>query len=329
MKKLLGIILILGFNMYGLEIDSSYPIELPRQEGYLKVSNKHEIFYSLFGNPQGIPVVILHGGPGMGCSSKNCRFFDLHKFNVIIFDQRGAMRSKPFACMEENTTQNLIQDLEKLRRFLSIEKWVVFGGSWGSLLGILYGEEHPDSCLGFVLSGIFLGREQDIQLFRKKGTAYLEFISLFSEDEKKDLLASCYLRIMDSDEKVHLPLARAFFRYIMSSTIYTNNQAKVESLSEDDRLVLSMTRAVFYYAMNHLFISPNQAILQINKVAHLPAFIIQGSDDLNCPSEQAELLHQHWKNSHLKIINGSGHSSDDSAMENAIIEAINCFTNIN
>jgi proline iminopeptidase len=301
---------------------TAYPIESPRQEGYLQVSDKHQIFYSLYGNPSGIPVVVLHGGPGMGCSDKPSRYFDLHRFNVVMFDQRGAMRSKPFACMEENTTQHLIDDIEKLRKFLEIERWVVYGGSWGSLLGILYGETHPDSCTGFVLSGIFLGREQDIQLFSKRGDSYEQFISLFSDDEQKHILAASYTKVMNPDPKYHLPVARAFFRYIMTSTIYTKNSASVESLLKDDRLALSMSRAVLHYAVHSLFLSPNQALSRIDRVSHLPAIIVQGNEDLNCPPEQALLLHEQWKNSQLKLIENCGHSCDDSAMTSALIEAI-------
>jgi proline iminopeptidase len=298
---------------------------LPRQEGYLQVSDKHQIFYSLHGNPAGIPIVVLHGGPGMGCSDRPSPIFDLQRFNVVMFDQRGAMRSKPFACMEENTTQLLIEDIEKLRNFLGIQKWVVFGGSWGSLLGILYGEAHPDACIGFVLSGIFLGREQDIQLFRERGDSYQEFISLFSEAERCDIVAASYERVMSPDPQKHLPTARAFFKYIMSSSIYTKNSAFVESLLKDDRLVLSMSRAAIFYAQHRLFLAPNQALSQIDRVSHLPAVIIQGADDLNCPSEQAKLLHQHWEQSQLYLIEGSGHSADDSAMTDALVNALEFF----
>lgn len=306
---------------------TSSPIGSPRQQGYLQVSDKHQIFYALYGDPAGIPVVVLHGGPGMGCSDKPSPIFDLHRFNVVMFDQRGAMRSKPFACMEDNTTQLLIEDIEKLRRFLNIKKWVVFGGSWGSLLGILYGEAHPDACIGFVLSGIFLGREEDVQLFREKGKAYQEFISLFSEADQQDLLAASYQKVMNPDPKINLPIARAFFRYIMLSSIYTKNPARVESLLEDDQLALSMSRAAIFYAQHRLFLAPNQVLSQIDRVSHLPAIVIQGADDLNCPPEQAKLLHQHWKNSQLRLVEGSGHSSDDSAMTTALSNAFKFFAN--
>lgn len=304
---------------------ASLPAKPAHKEGYLQVSDIHQIFYSTFGNPEGIPVVVVHGGPGMGCGDKPSPIFDLNRYNVVLFDQRGAMRSKPFACMEDNTTQLLIEDIETLRRFLGIKKWVVYGGSWGSLLGILYGEAHPESCIGFVLSGIFLGREQDIQLFREKGEPYQEFLSLFPVNEQHDVLTACYERVMSQDPNEHLPIARAFFRYIMISSIYTKNPAAVDFLFKDDRLALSMSRAVLFYAHHQLFLRPNQALSQIDRVSHLPLIIVQGASDLNCPPNQAKLLHQYWKNSQLQLIERCGHSSDDSAMTVALKKAIESF----
>jgi pimeloyl-ACP methyl ester carboxylesterase len=160
MKKYIQLLLFLPCSVL-----LSYPIQAPYQEGYLRVSDKHEIFYALYGNPQGIPAVVLHGGPGIGCTEALSSFFDLTRFHLIMFDQRGAMRSKPFACMEENTTQHLIQDIERLKEHLHIDKWIVFGNSWGSLLAILYGERYPNSVHGFILQGVFLGREEDLPLF--------------------------------------------------------------------------------------------------------------------------------------------------------------------
>lgn len=326
--KILLILSALGITTFinaAADLRTAYPIEPPRQEGYLQVSEKHQIFYALYGNPTGIPVVILHGGPGMGCNDRFSRFFDLDRFNVVMFDQRGAMRSKPFACMEENTTQYSIEDIEKLRKYLGIKQWVVFGGSWGSLLGVLYGEAYPESCIGFVLTGIFLGREQDIQLFGKRGDLYQEFIRHFSQEEQKDLLAASYLRIIDPDPKEHMIIARAFFHYIMGSTIYTKNSTTTESLLKNDQLTLSMSRAVLYYAKHQLFLSPNQALSQMERIAHLPAIIIQGKSDLNCPPEQAQLLHQQWENSCLWLIEEGDHSGDDPASIDALIRATDSF----
>lgn len=311
--------------IYPEDLKSPYPIQQCRGEGYLAVSSKHQIYYALYGNPEGLPVVILHGGPGMGSSDKLTRYFDLTRFNVIMFDQRGAMRSKPFACMEENTTWDLIEDIEKLRKHLSIDRWVVFGGSWGSLLAILYGEEYPQSCVGFILTGVFLGREKDINLFSQKGKTYQDFISLFPEEERKDLLSASYSRVMDPDPEVHMPIARAFFQYIFASTIYTKNPSIAESLSKNDQLSLSMSRAVFHYAVHKLFLSPDQALSQIGNISHLPGFIIQGQSDINCPCDQAKLLHERWKNSHLWLIEEGGHAGEDPNSVSSLIKATEMF----
>ena len=155
--------------------DSLYPSVKAREEGLLKVSNLHTLFYAVYGNPSGIPVVILHGGPGGGCDDSMAQFFDPNRWNIIMFDQRGAMRSEPFGCLEENSTQHLISDIESLRKHLGIEKWMVFGGSWGSSLGLLYGQEHPDRCIGFVLRGIWFARESDwLHLFYGMGKIFPE-----------------------------------------------------------------------------------------------------------------------------------------------------------
>jgi proline iminopeptidase len=326
MKILLALLALgLSIGMEATDLKTFYPVTPPRQEGYFPVSEKHQIFYALYGNPAGIPLVVLHGGPGMGCSDRFTRFFDLSRFNVVMFDQRGAMRSKPFACMEDNTTQYSIEDIEKLRKYLGIKQWVVFGGSWGSLLATLYGESYPKSCIGFVLTGVFLGREQDIQLFRNKGNAYQEFIRHFSNEEQRDVLAASYIRIMNPDPNVHMIVARAFFRYIMASTMYTENSATVDSFLRDDQVTLSMSRAALHYASHQLFLSPNQVLSRIERISHLPAVIIQGKSDLNCPQEQAQLLHQQWKNSLLWLIDEGGHSGDDPVSIDAVIRATDLF----
>ncbi len=302
--------------------------ELPREQGYLRVSEKHELFFARYGNPEGIPVVVLHGGPGGGGYEKPLPFFDLSRFNVVMFDQRGASRSKPFACMEENTTQHSIADIETLRMHLGIHKWLVFGGSWGSLLGVLYGEAHPESCLGFILTGVFLGREQDIRLLQyteKAKEHYQQFILNIPEDERAELIAACYKRVMDPDPEVHMKMARAVLRYHLISTTSSLNSAWIDSLLNDNQFTLGLTRTVLHYASHQLFLYPNQALAEVQKVSHLPAIIVQGNADINCLPEQAELLHQNWKNSQLWMIDGGGHNMDQSAISAALTRAANSF----
>lgn len=308
--------IILGSNLH------AYPIEAPSQEGYLRVSETHSIYYATYGNPKGLPIVVLHGGPGAGCNDAMTRFFDLTRFYIVMFDQRGAMRSMPFASMEDNTTQDLVEDIERLRSHLDIKQWVIFGGSWGSLLGILYGEAYPQSCKGFILHNISLGRPQDLLLFKEpSGEMYEALLHLIPVEERDDLLAACYHHLMNPDPSVHLPLARAFLRYyaLRIQTPFT------EASLQNDRFVLSVARALVHYFSHSLFLTPNQALLQVEKIAHIPAIFIQGGRDANFAPDQAYMLHEYWTNSLLWIVEGGRHGGEDPATELALIKATRKF----
>lgn len=302
-----------------------FSVEKPLSEGYLQVSEKHSLYYATYGNPQGIPVVVLHGGPGVGCGDHYTRFFDLNRWRVVMLDQRGVMRSKPFACMEENTTQELIHDIEKLKEHLNITQWVVFGHSWGSCLGLLYAEEFPKSCLGFILEGIFLGREQDIGFFRNLGkrslSAYEELLRHFSEEEQKDIQQACYQKIMDPDPVIHNAMARALLRYQMLNALHPPSPEIVEQVLSDERFALSFVRAFVYYAVHSCFLRPNQVLEEIKSIADLPAIIVQGSEDLVCPLSQASALHALLKNSQLWVIEGAGHSIKEPLIAEGLMKA--------
>ena len=302
--------------MEGCFEHSLYPIVKPREEGFLRVSDKHRLFYAVYGNPKGIPVVVLHGGPGAGCSDSLSRLFDLERWNVVMFDQRGAMRSEPFGCMEENTSQHLIEDIETLRKHLGIEKWAVFGGSWGSALSLLYGQEHPERCLGFVLRGIFLGREQDyLHLFYGMGKIYPEaydpFVQYIPEEERNDLFSAYYQRIFDPNPEVHLPAARAFGLFDTICSTYLPNPEILKGVMENDKLLLSMGRAFCHYSKNGFFIEPNQILSRMDRIRHIPAIIVHGRWDAICLPEMAYLLYKKWDNSKLWMITTGGHSSYD------------------
>ena len=307
-----------------------YSVVRPREEGFLRVSERHALFYAVYGNPNGIPVVVLHGGPGAGCSDHLARFFDLERWNVVMFDQRGAMRSEPFCCMEENSSQHSIQDLETLRKHLGIEKWVVFGGSWGSTLGLLYGQEHPDRCLGFILRGIFLGREQDyLHLFYGMGKmfpeAYEPFLKYIPEEERHDLFSAYYRRIFDPDPAIHLPAARVFMQFDMICSTHLPDRTAVEKVVQNDRLILSMTRAFFHFAKHDFFIEPNQVLANMHRISHLPAIIIHGRWDAVDLPEMAYLLYQNWECSQLWMVSQGGHSANDPAIAAALATATDAF----
>jgi len=306
-----------------------YSIEAPISEGFLQVSEKHEIYYATYGNPNGVPVVILHGGPGIGCSDEYSRFFDLNYWHVIMFDQRGAMRSKPFACMEENTTQHSVTDIESLRIHLGIQQWVVFGHSWGSCLALIYGQSYPESCLGFILEGTFLGRDKDISFFRDMGKvsagAYADFLANIPLEEQNDVPKTCYQRLMDSDPNIHMSMARALMRYQLLNTNNPPSAEIIQKILSDDRFILSFIRAFVHYAIHQCFLQPNQVLENVSKISHLPCIIVHGSLDTVCPLEQSALLHESWQNSELWIIEGAGHSCREPTITNALVEATTAY----
>lgn len=307
-----------------------YPVAQPREEGYLKVSAIHTLFYALYGNPNGIPIVVLHGGPGAGCNDALSRFFDLNRWNVVMFDQRGAMRSHPFGCLEENSPQHSIADIETLRRHLGIEKWMVFGGSWGSTLAILYGQAHPERCLGFVLRGIFLGREQDyLHLFYGMGKVFPEAYELLLHyipaEEQQDLFLAYYRRIMDPDPEIHRKAARIFIHFDMICSTHLPNPEMVEKILQNDQCVLGMAKMFFYYSMNRFFLEPNQILSHMHKIAPIPALIIHGRWDAIDLPEMAYSLYKNWTNSILWMVTQGGHSANDPPIATALAKATDFF----
>ena len=287
-SALIGLLIFMSSHLHGKlslphshkEMDfnhSLYQVAKPREADYLKVSEIHSIFYAAYGNPKGIPVVILHGGPGIGCDDSLSRFFDLDRWNVIMFDQRGAMRSQPFCCMEENSTQHSIEDIESLRKHLGIEKWVVFGGSWGSTLAMLYGQEHPDRCKGFILRGIFLAREQDsLHLFYGMGKvfpeAYEPFLNFIPLEERDDLISAYYKRFTDPNPEIRKTAAYLLLQYVFTCSTHLPNPALMEKLLQNDRLILSTATSFFHYLRNQFFIEPNQILSRMEKIAHLTGY---------------------------------------------------------
>ncbi|MEI8125329.1 MAG: prolyl aminopeptidase [Parachlamydiaceae bacterium] len=307
-----------------------YPISSPREEGFLKVSERHTLFYAVYGNPDGIPVIVLHGGPGAGCNDTLSQSFDLNRWNVVMFDQRGAMRSEPFGCMEENNPNHSISDIEALREHLGIEKWVVFGGSWGSSLALLYGQEHYEHCIGFVLRGVWLVREQDyLHLLYGMGKifpeAYEPVVSHIPVEERHDLISAYYRRVCDPDPDIHLLAARIFMKFDFICSTHLPNQTYVEKIMQNDKLILSVAKAFFYYAKHGFFLEPNQILSRMQRIDHLPAIIINGRWDAICPPEMAYSLHQNWSNSKLWIVPQGGHTANEPAIAAALSTATDVF----
>lgn len=309
---------------------SLYPISKPREEGYLKVSRLHTLYYAQYGNPDGIPVVILHGGPGAGCQDAYSSFFDLKRWNVIMFDQRGAMRSTPFGCMKDNTPQHSIKDIEGLRKHLGIKKWVVFGGSYGTALSLLYGQAHSKRCLGIIVRGIFLARKEDyFYLFYELGKRFPKIfkpcLHHIPKKERKDLIAAYYKRIMDPDPIIHQPAAEALMGFIGTCWKMPPNPESLQKIVKDEKLIMSCSRAFIHYCMHGFFLKPNQVLANMAKIAHLPGIIVQGCQDGINPPAVASVLNKKWKNSALWMIPKAGHSAHDPYIAQALATATDLF----
>ncbi len=304
------------------------PIE-PNKSGYLKVDDIHEIYWEECGNPQGIPVVFLHGGPGAGASPEHRRFFDPTFYRIIIFDQRGAGRSKPFAELKNNTPDHLVSDIEQLRKFLHVEKWLVFGGSWGSTLAIYYGEKNPEQCLGFVLRGIFLMRAKEIDWFFSGIKTFLpetweRFANYIPENKRGNLLEAYFELLTNPDPAIHMPAAKLFSRTEGEMSSLLPNPKLVEGYVED-HIALGLARIEadymkFYAKSLGDFILPN-----VHRINHLPCFIIQGRYDLCCPPISAYELSKAWPNAELMMVPDAGHSASEPSLSRQLVLATEKF----
>lgn len=301
-----------------------YPLTEFYVQGYLQVSDRHSLWYAQYGNPQGVPVVIVHGGPGFGCNEE-MRFFDLNFYRVILLDQRGAKRSKPVGELNDNTTQNLIEDLEKLRKHLKINKWIVFGGSWGTALSIAYGETCPAQCLGFILRGIFLARNSDIQQiwYGMKDhfpEAWEEYVNYLPPNERTDLIQAYDRQLNHPDVNIQLAAARAFMKYDLNCSFAFKNE-NVDNLLQNEEMILTVTKVFMHFCKNNFYLAPNQLLINLHKIKHLPAIIINGRFDVINPPKNALELHRHWPDSKLVIVQDAGHASLEPGIANALIEA--------
>lgn len=305
------------------------PIE-PYASGMLAVDEIHTIYWEQSGNPQGVPVLFLHGGPGAGAAPKHRQFFDPEFYRIVILDQRGAGRSTPLAELKNNTPQHLIADLEKLRNYLQIDKWLVFGGSWGSTLALAYGEAYPEHCLGFVLRGIFLMREQEINWFMS-GTRHFQpevwqkFCHYIAPGERHDLLHAYYKLLTNSEPAIHMPAAKAFSGYEGAiSTLLPNHELVNGYL--DDTVALGLARIETHYFQPAQRATLGAHLLKdIDRINHLPGVIIQGQYDLCCPPVTAYELAQAWPKAELIIVPDAGHSAFEPSILVKLMAAMERF----
>ncbi len=306
-----------------------FPEILPSRHGFLEPDSLHRIYWEESGNPDGIPVLFLHGGPGSGTSPQQRRFFDPAHYRIVLFDQRGSGKSTPYASISDNTTPHLIADIELLRKTLGIEKWLVFGGSWGSTLALAYGEAHPEACLGFVLRGIFLCRKSEIDWFLYGmraifPEAWRKFSGHIPDSERNDLLAAYHARLVDPDPAVHIPAARAWAHYEAACSTLLPNDSLINSF-ESDAIALSLARIEAHYFMNDIFLPENSLLDNLHKIRHLPAVIVQGRYDGVCPIVTADELARAWPEAFYEIVPDAGQSAFEPGIARALTGAMEAF----
>lgn len=310
-----------------------YPEIEPFDTGSLQVSPVHKIYYEQSGNPDGQPVVFLHGGPGGGTVPAYRRFFDPDAYRIILFDQRGSGRSTPHAELEENTTWHLVADIEMLREHLRVERWVVFGGSWGSTLALAYAETHPDRARALVLRGIFLCRRKEIDWFYQGGAGMLfpevwdEFIRIIPAEEHRDLLSAYHRRLTSDDGAVRLEAARAWSVWEGSTSKLLPDQNLIEEFA-DPHLALSLARIECHYFVNKAFFETDDFLIEnVGKIRHIPTVIVQGRYDVVCPMISAFELHRAFPEAELVVVPDAGHSALEKGTTAALVEATDRFKN--
>ena len=301
-----------------------FPQIEPYEFGFLEVDIIHKIYWDKVGNSEGVPILVLHGGPGAGGNTSLRLFFDPNYYNIIIFDQRGSGRSTPSACIENNTTQDLIKDIEKLRILLKINKWIIFGGSWGSSLSLAYSQEYPKNIISIILRGVFLCREKEIKWFLSGmknifPDYWNRFSSFLPTEEREDLLNSYYKRLTNKDPKIYLAAAVSWARYEANCSTLLPNASVYEEFV-DTQMALNLARLEAHYFINKLFLKEGQLLKNINNILNIKGYIIQGRYDAICPIESAYDLTNAWPNANLRIVEAAGHSSIEKPIQNALIE---------
>ncbi len=308
-----------------------YPEIEPYDSGKLRVSSLHEIYYEQCGNPKGQPVLFVHGGPGGGCAAWHRRFFDPAAYRIILFDQRGCGRSTPHACLEDNTTWRLVEDMAQLRSELDVDRWVVFGGSWGSTLSLAYAQSHPDHVHALVLRGIFLLRPFELDWFYQKGCSYLfpdawqQFLAPIATNEREDMLSAYHRRLTSEDSAIRLQAARAWSQWEASTSKLLPDSEFVESWGED-KFAEAIARIECHYFMNKGFLdSPDQLLDNVTRIRHIPAVIVQGRYDVVCPMINAWQLHQRWPEAELQIVADAGHAASEPGIVDQLVRATDNF----
>jgi proline iminopeptidase len=311
----------------GPERRSFYPPIEPLRTGMLEVSGVHSIYFEESGNPEGKPVVFLHGGPGGGTDPKQRRFFDPARYRIVLFDQRGCGKSTPHACLDENTTWHLVSDIEALREHLGIERWQVFGGSWGSTLALAYAERHPERVTELVLRGIFLIQERELRWFYQWGTSELfpdaweKYLEPIPQAERADLIAAYHKRLVSDDPDVRARAAKAWSVWEAATSYLRVNEGHIARAAED-QFALAFARIECHYFVNKGFFERESQLLDdVAKIRHVPAVIVQGRYDVVCPVVTAWALHRAWPEAELRIVPDAGHSAYEPGIVHELVSA--------
>lgn len=302
-----------------------FPRIEPYKTGRLQVSGLHNLYYEEVGNPAGIPVVFLHGGPGVGAQAIYRRYFDPARFRVIIFSQRGAGQSTPSGELRENDTWELVADIEKLRLETGVDRWFVFGGSWGSTLALTYAQQHPDKVRGLVLRGIFLGTRAEYNWMYVDGAsriypeAWARFLEFIPAEERINLPAAYYKRLTSPQREVQLAAANHWYDW--EEDIIRLLPREVQRMNEEE--LLAFARIECHYIVNNLFLAEDDYIINnAGKIAHLPCWIAQGRYDIICPVVSALRLNQALPNAQLHIVPDAGHSISEPGLVDSLITGI-------
>jgi len=303
-----------------------YPPIEPFHVETLAVDGLHRLRLETCGKPDGLPVVFLHGGPGSGCEPWHRRFFNPDAYRVVLFDQRGCGRSTPHASLEDNSTAHLVADMERIREHLGIERWVVFGGSWGSTLALAYAEAHPQRVLGLVLRGIFLCRPRDIHWFYQDGAGRLfpdywaDYLAPIPETERGDMVSAYHRRLTGQDEVARMAAAKAWSEWEGRTATLLPNPGVVDHF-RDPHVALSLARIECHYFSNNAFMEEDQLLRDAHLLADIPGTIVHGRYDVVCPVDQAHALHQAWPGARLVIVPDAGHSAGEPGIVDALVTA--------
>ena len=318
-------------DMPSPQLRTLYPAIEPFASGFLQVSPLHRLYYEQCGNPDGKPVVFLHGGPGAGCGPNSRRFFDPAHYHIILFDQRGCGRSTPHAELLDNTTWELVADMERLRQHLGIDRWQVFGGSWGSTLALSYAQTHPQRVSELVLRGIFMLRRWELEWFYQKGCdaifpdAWETYLAQIPEVERGDLISAYYRRLTSPDPAIRLSAAKAWSVWEASTSYLLQDAEQIKGNAVDEFALAFARIECHYFVHGGFFEADDQLLRNASRLKDIPAVIVQGRYDVVCPARSAWDLHRAWPEADLRIVADAGHSAFEPGITDELVRATDRF----